>query len=127
MFPLPEGELEEVYANAVERDQRLADLLLIDAWTGLRWSELRAIRVRDFIEVPLPVLVVQRAAPEGVPVKVTKSGKSRRVPVADRVLPLVQALTADRAADDLLCVTASGHQLHASAFKRTLEWTRGCT
>jgi integrase len=70
MFPFSEAELEEVYADAVERDQRLADLLLIDAWTGLRWSELRAIRVRDFIEVPLPVLVVQRAAPEGVRVKV---------------------------------------------------------
>jgi integrase len=72
--------------------------VLIDAWTGLRWSELRSIRVRDFIEVPLPVLVVQRAAPEGVRVKVTKSGKSRRVPVADRVLPLVQALTVGRTA-----------------------------
>ena len=48
---LSEAELEEVYADAVERDQRLADLLLIDAWTGLRWSELRSIRVRDFIEV----------------------------------------------------------------------------
>jgi integrase len=58
--------LEEVYVDAVERDERLADLLLIDAWTGLRWSELRAIRIRDFIEVPLPLLVVQRAAPEGV-------------------------------------------------------------
>jgi integrase len=124
MFPLSEAELEEVYADAVTRDQRLADLLLIDAWTGLRWSELRSIRVRDFIEVPLPVLVVQRAAPEGVRVKVTKSGKSRRVPVADRVLPLVQALTIGRTADDLLCVTGSGHQLHASAFKRTLAWTR---
>jgi integrase len=98
--------------------------VLIDAWTGLRWSELRSMRVRDFIEVPLPVLVVQRAAPEGVRVKVTKSGKSRRVPVADRVVPLVQALTVGRAADDLLCVTGSGHQLHASAFKRTVAWTR---
>lgn len=122
MFPFRESELEDVYADAVERDQRLADLLLIDAWTGLRWSELRAIRVRDFVEVPMPLLVVQRAAPEGVRVKTTKSGRSRRVPVADRVLPLVQALTADRAADDLLCLTASGHQLHASAFKRTLAW-----
>jgi integrase len=64
MYPLSEADLEEVYAAAAERDQRLADLLLIDAWTGLRWSELRAIRVRDFIEVPLPVLIVQRAAPE---------------------------------------------------------------
>jgi len=31
MFPFGEAELEEVYADAVERDQRLADLLLIDA------------------------------------------------------------------------------------------------
>ncbi len=42
-------------------------------------------------EAWLPVLLVSRAAPEGVEAKVTKSGKSRRVPVADRVLPLVQA------------------------------------
>lgn len=124
MFPLSEDDLDEVYQDARERDERLADLLLLDAWTGLRWSELRAIRVRDFVEVPLPVLIVQRAAPEGVEVKVTKSGRSRRVPVADRVLPLVQALTLGRAADDLLCVTSSGHQLHASAFKRTLAWPR---
>lgn len=124
MFPFREAELEVVYVDAVERDQRLADLLLIDAWTGLRWSELRAIRVRDFVELPMPMLVVERAAPEGVRVKTTKSGRSRRVPVADRVLPLVQALTDGRGADDLLCVTSTGHQLHASAFKRTLAWTR---
>lgn len=29
-----------------------------------------------------------------------------------------------RAPDDLLFVTSSGHQLHASAFKRTLAWVR---
>lgn len=122
MYPFGEDELEQLYARAVERDQRLADIMLVDAWTGLRWSELRAIRVRDFIEVPLPVLVVQRAEPEGVRVKGTKSGRSRRVPVADRVLLIVRSLAAGRDADDRLCVTLSGHQLHASAFKRTLSW-----
>lgn len=57
---------------------------MIDAWTGLRWSELRAIRVRDLVEVPMPILIVQIAEPEGVKVKVkvTKSRKSRRVFVA---------------------------------------------
>jgi len=64
--------------RAAARDERLADLLLIDAWTGLRWSELRAMRVRDFVEVPLPILVVQRAEPEGVEIKSTKSGRTRR-------------------------------------------------
>ena len=68
MYPFSEEELEELYGRAVQRDQRLADILLVDAWTGLRWSELRAVRVRDLVEVPLPVLVVQRAEPEGVQV-----------------------------------------------------------
>jgi integrase len=122
MYPFSELELEELYVRAAEHDQRLADIVLIDAWTGLRWSELRAMRVRDFIEVPLPVIVVQRAEPEGVRVKGTKSGRSRRVPVADRVLPIVRSLAAGRLADDRLFVTASEHQLHATAFKRTLAW-----
>jgi hypothetical protein len=40
--------------------------------------------------------VVQRAEPEGVEIKSTKSGRTRRVPIADRVLPLVRAMAADR-------------------------------
>jgi len=122
MFPFSELDLERVYVRASERNPRLADIMLLDAWTGLRWSELRTIRVRDFIQVPLPVLIVQRAEPEGVKLKGTKSGRSRRVPLADRVLPLVQAFAEGRNADDHLCVTSSGHQLRASAFKRTLAW-----
>src|SRR4029450_2002861 len=38
MFRLSEPQLEEVCADVVERHQRLADLLLIDGWTMLRWS-----------------------------------------------------------------------------------------
>ena len=33
MYPFSEEELEELYGRAAERDQRLADLLLVDAWT----------------------------------------------------------------------------------------------
>jgi integrase len=75
MFPLSEAELELMVARAAERNQRLADVLLVDAWTRLRWSELGACRVRDFAEVPLPMIVVQQAEPEGVRTKGTKSGK----------------------------------------------------
>jgi integrase len=123
MLPFSEDELERIYVQATARDQRLADLLLINAWTGLRWSELRAMSVRDFVEVPLPILVVQRTEPEGVEIKSTKSGKTRRVPIADRVLPLVRAMAVDRDPEARLFVTESGHQLHATAFKRTLTWT----
>ncbi len=70
----------------------------------------------------MPMLIVQRAEPEGVATKGTKSGKTRRVPVADRVLPIVHELRAGREPDALLCVTATGHQLHATTLKRTLGW-----
>ena len=123
MYPFGEDDLERIHTAAAERDQRLADILLVAGWTGLSWSELRAVRVRDFVEVPMPTLVVQRAAPEGVETKTTKSGRSRRVPVADRVLPLIRSMTAGREADAPLFVTSSGHRLHSTAFKRTLGWS----
>ena len=79
--------------------------------------------MRDFVRVPMPVLLVSRAAPEGVEAKVTKSGKSRRMPVADRVLSLVEACADGKGPDDLLFTTKTGHQLHASAVKRTVHWS----
>ncbi len=121
--PFAEDELEAFYLAVSARDQRLADVLLIASWTGLRWSELREVRVRDFVRVPMPVLLVSRAAPEGVEAKVTKSGKSRRMPVADRVLSLVEACADGKGPDDLLFTTRTGHQLHASALKRTVHWS----
>jgi integrase len=121
--PFAEDELESFYLAVSARDQRLADVLLIDAWTGLRWSELREMRVRDFVRVPMPVLLVSRAAPEGVAAKVTKSGKNRRMPIADRVLSLVEACADGKSSDELLFTTKTGHQLHASPVKRAVHWS----
>ena len=42
--------------------------------------------------------------------------------MADLVLPIVRAFAAGREADERLCVTSTGHQLHATAFKRTFDW-----
>lgn len=123
MFPFGELELNDFLDRARAHNDRLADVLLVDAWTGLRWSELRAMRVRDFVELPMPMLVVQVAAPEGVQVKAPKSGKSRRVPLADRVLPVVRAMAEGKAGTDLLFTSETGHQLHATALKRTVRWS----
>ncbi|RNI18327.1 tyrosine-type recombinase/integrase [Flexivirga caeni] len=124
MRPFTEAELESVSTAVAGHDERLARLVLIAGWTGLRWSELRAMRVRSLVEVPLPLLIVERAAPEGVEVKTTKSGRVRRVPIADRVLPLVREFAAGKSADELLFTTASGHQLHVGAFKRATDWKK---
>ena len=62
-------------------------------------------------------------APEGVEAESTKSGKSCRMPIADRVLPLVATCDAAQGPGDLRFTTKSGHQLHVSPVKRSVHWS----
>nr|WP_235497334.1 site-specific integrase [Aeromicrobium sp. Leaf272] len=123
MRPFSEAELDEIAQSVRARSTHLADVILIAGWTGLRWGELRAVRVSDLEEIPTPVLVVRRSQTEGRPVKVPKSGRARRVPIADRVLPLLRSMAADKGPGDLLITTPRGAQLHVTAFKRATDWT----
>ncbi|NNG20146.1 hypothetical protein HJ590_11300 [Naumannella sp. ID2617S] len=65
MRPFTEVELEEVWEPCRELSPALADIVLVAGWTGLRWGELRALRVSDVIEVPSPALLVSRSQSEG--------------------------------------------------------------
>ncbi|HYN29706.1 MAG TPA: site-specific integrase [Dermatophilaceae bacterium] len=122
MQPFSEDELFAFVERVRKFDDRLADVLLVAGWTGLRWSELREVRVRDLTEVPVPGLLVRRAAPEGVRVKTTKSAKSRRVPLTDVVLPVVRACATGKSGGELLFTTEGGARLHASWVKRKVRW-----
>ncbi|GAA1860621.1 tyrosine-type recombinase/integrase [Myceligenerans crystallogenes] len=122
MNPFTETELERAYADWTKRDARLADILLVMGWTGLRWGEARALQVADFVEVPTPGLMVRRNQPEGIERKRPKGGRSRRVPLANRVLPIVRDLAQGKAPDELLLTTMRGATLHRSAVLRALAW-----
>ena len=122
MLPFTEAELEVAYERWAVMDERLADVLLVLGWTGLRWAEARALTVADVMEVPTPGLMVHRSAPEGVGTKSTKGRRSRRVPLADRVLPIIQRLSEDKEPGDLLLTTSRGATLHRSAVLRSVKW-----
>lgn len=122
LHPFTEEELEAAYLEWRSRNERLADILLVLGWTGLRWAEARAMVVGDVMEVPSPGLMVRRSAPEGVGTKSTKGRRSRRVPLANRVLPIVKELTQGKKPDDLLFTTERRAQLHRSAVLRTVDW-----
>ena len=124
MQPWPEEELENSYLRWQEEDAHLADVLLVLAWTGLRWGEARALTVEDVMEVPTPGLLVRRSAPEGVGTKATKGRHSRRVPLANRVLPFIRQLVEGKQPGDLLLTTARGARLHRSAVLRAVTWER---
>src|SRR5699024_492672 len=116
--------LESAFGNWLAEDTQLAQVLLILGWTGLRWGEARAVQVGDLMEVPTPGLLVSRSAPEGVGTKATKGNRSRRVPLADRILPLVRQFAEGKASDALLLTTSRAARLHRTSVLRALNWER---
>lgn len=85
MRPLSAPEFDEVVKEVTDLSPVYGDLVLVLGRTGLRWGEARATQVRDFAEVPMPMLHVIRNRPEGSGVKTPKSGKSRNVPITGAV------------------------------------------
>jgi integrase len=124
MMPFSRQELEAVRNEIAVLNPALADAVWLAGWTGLRWSELREVRVADFVEVPVPRLVIRRAQPEGIGTKRPKSGRSRHVPLVDAVLPLVRSMTDGKGPRDLLVTTENGARLYATAFKNTTRWAQ---
>ncbi|HWV25617.1 MAG TPA: tyrosine-type recombinase/integrase, partial [Aeromicrobium sp.] len=121
--PFNEKELADVATDVAKFDQTYATLVTVLGWTGIRWGEARAMPVAGFVHEATPLLLVSRSQTEGNAVKNTKSGKVRRVPLANTALPLVEEFAAGKAPDDLLFTTPSGGQLHRATFIRKTHWT----
>lgn len=125
MRPLPAHEFETVIQDVALVSEAYADLVHVLGRTGIRWGEARAILVRDFVEVPMPVLRVIRNQPEGIAeAKTPKSGKGRRVPLPDELLPAIRRFADGKHPDDLLFTRPGGGQLYRSSFVRTTDWSR---
>ena len=121
--PLTERELVEVAAQVAGRGGvRLAEIVLLLGWTGLRPSEARELRVRDVVEVPVFGLRVDRARPEGHEVKVTKTGRGRLVPIPSHVAAIVHRMAKGKGPDDLLVTTDRGATIHANRFRASSGW-----
>lgn len=123
MRPLPAHEFDAVVAQLAETSEVYADLVRVLGRTGIRWGEARAILVRDFVEVPMPVLHVVRNQPEGTgAAKAPKSGRGRRVPLPDALVPVLRRFADGKTPDDLLLTRPGGGQLHRSTFVRQTGW-----
>lgn len=125
MRPLPQHEFEAVVESVSLASDVYADLVSVLGRTGIRWGEARAMLVRDFIEVPMPMLHVVRNQPEGTAAaKNPKSGRGRRVPVPDALLPAIRRFAEGKSPDDLLLTRPGGGQLHRSMFVRQTSWSQ---
>src|SRR5690348_14302709 len=108
----------ELLLDVVEVQRGLAgrhgDLTLVLGLTGLRFGELRGLRVRDVVSVPYPGLAVKRSLPQSgrtgavIERATTRSGRTRLVPLSDRVRPVVDAWAGGRGPDDALFPAPEG-------------------
>jgi integrase len=117
-----EAELAETLALQRDLNPRLADVTEFLSITGLRWSELRALRVSDVLNTPFPRLRVDKAQSDNYPEKGTKSGRTRFVPLSSRALDIAISHAEDRAPDDHLFTGLSGAQLRGNLFHRLVRF-----
>lgn len=127
VFPFTPDELREVVAEITLRSPDLGPLALVLGFTGLRWGELAALRVRDVAEAPRPAFIVSRSAPDGQEVRNrTKGGKGRSVPLTAELIPLVKRWAKGKQPDDLLFTSAEGYRLSNANWRRSVGWSTSC-
>jgi integrase len=117
IFPFSKEQLEERYEVWHSLNPRSAEVARFLGLTGLRFSEARALRVKDVVFDDYPAVFVRRAKPEGASEKGTKSGQMRRVPLAEALIPFIRCQMEGKASEDLLLPP-----LHKTRFKATLRW-----
>jgi integrase len=103
------------------------DIVLILAYTGLRWSELVGLRVGD-IDLTTRRLHVRRAAPEvegriiiGPPK--TRAAK-RTVPLPQVVVDILKTRIGGRAPDEPAVTSPNGAMLRSNNWRRHTHWNK---
>ncbi|SHV80991.1 prophage integrase [Mycobacteroides abscessus subsp. abscessus] len=101
--------------------------MIVLAYTGLRWSELVGLRVKD-IDLTARRLYIRRAAPEvegriviGPPK--TRAGV-RTVPLPQVVVDILKRRISGRAADDPAITSPNGKMLRSNNWRRHTHWNK---
>lgn len=117
------GELTQTLEQHYQLRPHLAAVTEFLSLTGLRWSELRALRVSDLHQDPFPVIRVARAHSENYAEGATKNGRVRLVPLTRRAAALAVARTVGRNRDDYLFTSVTGLQLRGEPFRHIMAWS----
>ena len=118
----------EVWALADACRGPLSDVVVVLAYTGLRWGELAGLKISDRVGVPGPGLRVQRAALAGggrgdLYIDSLKNHQARTVPLTSQVAPIIAKWAASRPATEWIFPSAAGTPLREGNWKRSVGWT----
>lgn len=125
--PLTEAELNTVVGTVAADNQTMADIILVLAWTGVRWGEGRALRVSDIQRGPdgsVKSIRVRRSHSENGKPKTTKGRLARTVPVVAVAAPALERLIEGKSSGDLIITGPRGRALWSVTFKAQTGWTQ---
>jgi integrase len=110
-----EAQVTAVLAELRERRSDMADVFEFLSLTGVRWGELRAIRVRWLSEVSLPQLNIERSHSDNYAEKAPKSWRGARpVPLSPRALEILRRHAEGKGPDEYLFTNLQGGQLSSA-------------
>ncbi|WP_171013275.1 tyrosine-type recombinase/integrase [Microbacterium sp. 2FI] len=112
-------EVASSIAALRERRPDIADVFEFMALSGVRWGELRAIRVHWLSEVPIPQLAIDRSHSDRYEEKRPKSWRgTRAVPLSPRAVAIFRQHAAGKSPDDYLFTNQDGGQLSVGVVRK---------
>lgn len=117
-----DAELADTLLRQYELNPLMAEVTEFISLTGLRWSELRSLRVRNLQSLSYPAIRVLRAQSDGYAEKGTKTRKGRTIPLVTRAYEIAQRRAEGRGSDDYLFSSKTGRQLRGNLLRRYLKW-----
>lgn len=99
-----------------------ADIVEFLSLTGLRWGELKGLRVSNVVSEPRPSVLVSSSKSDGFAEKRPKNGRTRRVPLSKRGFELAKRYQLGKKQTDRLFTSARGGELNGSNFRKALCW-----
>lgn len=118
-----DAELADTLGRQYALNPLMAEVTEFVSLTGLRWSELRSLRVRNLQNLTHPAIRVLRAQSDGYEEKGTKTRKGRAVPLVARAYAIARHRAEGREPDEYLFASKTGRQLSGNLFRRYLKWT----
>lgn len=125
--PFTDIEFQATLVELRKTNRAYADIVEFLRETGLRWGEMKALRVRNVMVSPFPSVMVERSKSDGYPEKQTKGRRSRRVPLMGNAADIVTSLVSGKAADDFVFRSSKGAELSGPNFTRDLRWKQSAS
>ena len=121
--PFSDDELRGLLADIAHKPD-YASAVEFSSLTGLRWGELRELRVADLSRHHgMTYANVSRSRSDGFEVTAPKSGKTREIPLSPRAIEIGEGAAKGKKSWDLLFTAPAGGAMLESNLKRAVDWT----